>query len=136
MSAPVLALLIAIFVIVSLWMMIHRKTSDTLPERVEFDDDIIIRHLPDGSSENIRWNEIDQVTILTTDQGPWSEDAFWVLENTGGTKGCMIGNGAKGFPELLDRLQTLPGFRDETVVEAMGTTSNKRFVAWRRGDTD
>lgn len=132
MSAPILALLIAIFVIVSFWLAIHNKTSNTQPERVEFDDDGITRHHPDGSTESIHWNEIDTITIITTDQGPGAEDAFWVFENADNTKGCMVGNGAKGFPDLYQRLQSLPGFRDEVVIEAMGTSSNKRFVAWQR----
>lgn len=136
MSAPTLALLIAIFLIVSIWLVIHNRTSNTQPERVEFDDDGIIRHHPDGSTESIRWNEIDTITIITTNQGPREEDAYWVFENTDNTQGCMVSNGAKGFPDLLDRMQSLPGFRDEMVIEAMGTTSNKRFVAWQRNTPD
>ncbi|HEX7046641.1 MAG TPA: hypothetical protein VF275_03590 [Gammaproteobacteria bacterium] len=129
-SALIFLLVIVIYFLIRGYL--SQRNRGFSPERVVFDEHEVIRHLPDGSVEKIRWDEIDCVSIVTTDTGPWAEDAFWILENAARTKGCMIGNGAEGFEMLLERLQSLVGFRDDQVIEAMGCTSNSRFVVWER----
>ena len=34
--------------------------------------------------------------------------------------------------ELLSRLQQLPGFDNEAVIKAMGSTNNAKFLCWKR----
>jgi len=34
--------------------------------------------------------------------------------------------------ELLVRLQQLPGFNNEAVIKAMGSTTHNKFVCWKR----
>ena len=86
----------------------------------------------DGKQETVLWSELQNVTIMTTDEGPFSDDVFWVL--SGSETGCLVPSEAEGMKELLPRLQQLPGFDNEAVIRAMGSTGNEKFLCWRRNN--
>jgi hypothetical protein len=46
--------------------------------------------------------------------------------------GCAVPQGATGDRLLLERLQALPGFDNNAVIEAMSSTSRRRFLCWQR----
>src|SRR3712207_6742199 len=48
-------------------------------ERVEFDALSIRRYFPNGQVERIAWNELAEIWIVTTDEGPLVDDVFWVF---------------------------------------------------------
>jgi hypothetical protein len=97
---------------------------------VSFDDERIVRTLPDGTQEWVRWDDLQEVSILTTDEGPFIDDVFWIL--SGSATGCAIPSECDGMDTLLARLQTLPGFDNEAVIAAMASVQNARFACWRR----
>ncbi len=101
-------------------------------DRITFDNRIVTRTMPDGRTESVRWDQLKEVGILTTDEGPLVDDMFWLL--LGDRGGCAIPSESTGMKELLIRLQKLPGFDNETVIKAMGSTSNAKFVCWKRGE--
>ena len=104
------------------------------PERrtvVRLSDTEVVCERPDGKVEQVGWAELEKVELVTTGDGPFAPDVFWVLHGTGG--GCAIPQGATGEKELLERLQGLPGFDNGAVIEAMGSTSDRRFLCWQRG---
>jgi hypothetical protein len=101
-------------------------------ERVAFDDHSIRRDLSDGRVETIAWQELDEISIVTTDQGPWVDDVYWLFTNRDRSRGCVVSSAVEGFKELLPRIQLLPGFDNRTVITAMGSTSNQRFVVWKK----
>ena len=71
------------------------------------DDEGVSRLLDNGERESVRWADLVAVRILTTDQGPWMEDHFWVLVGTGGS-GCVV---AVVDEETFSRLvRQVPGF--------------------------
>lgn len=122
---------IAVFVAalpVALFVFNSRKAAET--DRVSFDDTVITRTLPDGKTESVRWADLQEVGILTTDEGPYSEDVYWMLLGSEG--GCAVSGGAQGMKELLVRLQQLPGFDNAAVIKAMGSTGNDKFLCWKR----
>ena len=98
--------------------------------RVTFDAEGVVRTLPDGRSESVRWGELQEVSILTTDEGPYGDDVIWMLRGTGG--GCAVPSETDGVTGLLARLQQLPGFDNGAVIRAMGSTDAAEFVCWRR----
>jgi hypothetical protein len=100
------------------------------PDRVSFDDSTITRTMPNGKTETVRWDDLQEVGIITTDEGPFSEDVYWILAGSEG--GCAVSGGAQGMNELLERLQKLPGFNNEVVIKAMGSTRNDKFQCWKR----
>ena len=111
------------------------KTKDycqNLPrERVDFDEVGVTRRLPSGGTEFVSWAELQQVLVITTDEGPLREDVYFLLVGTG-DNGCAIPQMADGSGPLVERLVKLPGFDDNKLREAMGCTTNARFVCWVR----
>ena len=101
-------------------------------ERIVITDESVTRFRPDGVQESVRWDDLVEVGILTTDEGPWSEDVFWVLMASDRKSGCAVPQCAEGADKLLEALQKLPGFDNEAVIKAMGSTSNAKFVCWRK----
>ena len=102
------------------------------PDRVSFTDEVVTRVRPDSVEERIRWDELHEVGIVTTDEGPFHEDVFFLLMASDRKSGCVVPQGAEGCKDLLKRLQKLPGFDNEAVIKAMGSTSNAKFVCWKR----
>jgi hypothetical protein len=109
-----------------------RRPKLKTPDRVTFTSDAVTRVRPDGVEETIRWDDLHEVGILTTDEGPWQEDVFFLLIGPDGKSGCGVPQSSDGSKQLLERWQQLPGFDNETVIKAMGSTSNGKFVCWKR----
>jgi hypothetical protein len=99
-------------------------------ESVSFDEALITRKCRNGDIERVRWDDLIEVSILTTDEGPFNEDFYWVL--TGSKSGCLIGLRSNGTDALLERLQSLPDFNNKAFLEAFGCSENKRFICWRK----
>jgi hypothetical protein len=100
---------------------------------IEFDSELVRFHHPDGEIQQIRWDELDEVGIVTTDEGPFVEDVFFMLLSND-QKGCAIPQGAEGNEALLSRLQMLPNFDNGALIDAMGCTSNQNFRLWKKSD--
>lgn len=106
------------------------------PATVEFDDLQVRCDWPEDESTSMRWDEISTVTLVTTDEGPWIEDVYWILED-GNADQIVIPHGASGHEEFLAEMQRrFPGFNDDAVIQAMGTTSNDTFLVWSRAALD
>ena len=99
--------------------------------RVDFDDSGATFRCGDRV-ETIAWVDLVEIGILTTDEGPFREDVYFLLIGPTCEKGCAIPQGAGGSQKLVERLQALAGFDHEAVIRAMGCTSNARFVCWRK----
>lgn len=116
-----------------LWKrMFERRPRAPWPEAVAFDEDGVVQAMSDGTTQSIRWHEIREIDIVTTDQGPFVDDVFWCL--LGDDCDCIVPSETPGVQSLLGRFQSLPGFDDEAVIRAMGCTDNDRFVVWKRPD--
>ncbi len=114
-----------------------RRETRLMPESsyvVQLSDSSVTCTHPTGSVERVEWNDLWQVEIVTTSDGPFAPDVFWLLH--GSNTGCAIPQGATGDRELLERLQRLPGFRNEVVIEAMSSTEDRRFLCWDKGRSD
>jgi hypothetical protein len=102
---------------------------------ITFDDQIIEVADPAGEIRQVGWDQITRVGIRTTDEGPFLPDAFWGIHSGGEKPVVVFPNGASGESELLAELQRrLPGFADQEVVRAMGSTSNAYFLLWPSTD--
>lgn len=101
---------------------------------VTFDDQrVVFRY--EERVEEIAWADLIEVGVLTTDEGPFREDVFFMLLGPTKEKGCSIPQGAEGSQRLVERLGSLPGFDHEALIRAMGSTSNNRFVCWQKQTT-
>ena len=99
--------------------------------RIEIDSELVRFYHPDGETQQIQWDELDEVGIVTTDEGPFVEDVFYMLLSIS-QKGCAIPQGAEGNEALLSRLQLLPNFDNEALIDAMGSTTNRNFRLWKK----
>jgi hypothetical protein len=103
-----------------------------MAERVRCDEAGVVRTMPDGTQETVSWDDLEAVIILTTDEGPFRDDVFWLLK--GSASGCAVPSETEGMSELMTRLQQLPGFDNDAVIRAMGSTDNATFLCWQRQD--
>ena len=92
----------------------------------------VVCERPDGKTERVAWSDLQSVEVITTDDGPFAPDVYWVLIGSSG--GCAVPQGATGDRELLEKLQALPDFDNENFIRAMGSTDHARFPCWRKSD--
>ncbi|MFF0500773.1 hypothetical protein ACFYU5_30555 [Nocardia aobensis] len=97
---------------------------------VEITDRFVRRTLDNGRIEEVTWLELTEVRIITTADGPFADDVFFVLIGVRGN-GCVVPHSAADT-EFLARLQKLPGFDNAAVIEAMETVGDRQFLVWRR----
>lgn len=100
---------------------------------VRLEDGAIVSRRPDGTCERVALSALAAVLIETDDSGPWGTDLWWILAGADGT-GCIYPGGADGEQEILALLQALPGFDNAALIAAMTSTSNERFLCWKRAD--
>lgn len=106
-----------------------RPETRVLPP-LSFDDSAVRCQWHGREMQEVAWEELQEVSILTTDEGPFVEDVYFVLVGSEGS--CVVPQEAEGSQELLKRLQELPGFDNEGFISATTSTDNARFVCWRR----
>lgn len=100
------------------------------PERVLVDERGVTREIPGELHESVLWSELERVTIVTTDEGPFAEDFFFLLHGRDGS-GCLVGNGRAVEVGLLGWLgRKLPGLDHVAVVAACGSTDDAEFTIW------
>ena len=82
--------------------------------------------------EGVRWDELERVQILTTDEGPYADDFFFLLEGRDG-KGVAISNELAVKHGLVAVLQRrLAGLDNKAIIEASGSTQVRRFLVWQK----
>lgn len=107
-----------------------QEPQDAAIETIAFDEEGVTRTMRDGRVEQICWDDLERIEIVTTDQGPFADDVFWLL--VGDKGGCVAPSEAEGTPALVDRLFALPGFDYGKVIEAMSSCENSRFLVWKQ----
>jgi hypothetical protein len=95
-------------------------------------DSLRIAVIYPGQEQSIRWDEIRRLETVTTDEGPWAPDCFWLLYDAGCV--CRLLIVQENMPDgLLSAFQTrLSGFNNEVVIRAMGSTIKQRFLVWHQ----
>ncbi len=74
------------------------------------------------------FKDLKKASIITTDEGPFEEDVFWLMMFK---IIIMIPQGV-GVDKLLNRMQKLSGFRNEEVIKAMRCSDNEVFHIWEK----
>jgi hypothetical protein len=98
---------------------------------IRIDDHGVRREVAGGKVEGVAWADLEEVSVLTTADGPFAEDVLFVLAGRDGSS-CVVPQGAPESTHLLGRLQRLSGFDNEAIIRAMSNTGDARFVCWRR----
>ena len=87
---------------------------------------------PNGEEKSVALATLNGVMIETNDTGPVGTDLWWLLFGADDSIAAAFPQGATGEREAIDWLLALPGFDHETMIMAMGSTSNAVFPVWRR----
>jgi hypothetical protein len=121
------------FLLRILWWRVRGRRPQS-PEslfRVTITDDELSLQDPHGKSVAVAWKDITLVKIRTTSAGPWEPDVFWGFETRDQHPALIVVGGATGEQDMIRALnERLPGFNDDMVIKAMGSTSNREFVCW------
>ena len=92
-------------------------------------DDLMQAYRAAQPANDVRWEALAEVALMTTSRGPFEEDVFFVLTYDDGSNSAVpLGEAA----DLLPRLQELPGFDNETFIRAMGVSEEGISWLWRR----
>jgi hypothetical protein len=91
----------------------------------------IVNRRPDETVETIARDDLVEVAIETNASGPWGADVWWRLRSRNPESECVFPGGATGEPAVVAWVQQLPNFDNSAFIQAMGSTSEARFVCWR-----
>lgn len=78
--------------------------------------------------QRISWSDLCVVGLRTTADGPLGEDVFWLFLTA--TKAIEVAGSAIGGVELAALQARLPGFANEKLIDAMGSTEERMFRLW------
>jgi hypothetical protein len=85
---------------------------------------------PERKAEIVYWNDVEEIKLINTDQGPWAPDVWLAL--LGKESGCLIPQGAKGYDDIFDIVSKYAGFNFENVINSMSCTENEQFLLWKK----
>ncbi|MEL6546965.1 MAG: hypothetical protein AAFQ82_20225, partial [Myxococcota bacterium] len=88
-----------------------------------------VRYRRGDDERTVLLEDLQSVRIITTDEGPFVEDVFWVLIPHAGEP-VVIPSGESGTQDLLELVGTLDGFDHRAVIAAMGSVEHAEFVCW------
>jgi hypothetical protein len=108
---------------------LERRARQRLNHVIEVNTSGVFRTLGE-TRESVTWASLRSVTILTTDEGPFVGDVWWLLEDESG--GVAVPGGAAEITAIMQHLEQMPGYDPEAVVQAMGSVENARFTVWER----
>jgi hypothetical protein len=84
---------------------------------------------PKRKRESIQWEEVNRIWYVTTSDGPWFPDAWFLLEGEHG--GCSFPTETMGFNGIWDELeQGFTGFNYEPLIR--GGTDDAKHLCWER----
>jgi len=83
-----------------------------------------------GESSSVCLSGLDEVAVITTDEGPFVEDVFWALRTR--EREVLVPQGVAVFDSLFDVFIKWPGFDEQPFIKAMCCARNGKFVCWRR----
>lgn len=84
----------------------------------------------DAEGANYLWSDVYHVAILTTSDGPFLEDVFFIIRTDTGD--IVISHSDAVAMQLLEYFKVFAEFDWGKVVEAMGSTSEASFACWDR----
>lgn len=99
------------------------KNIQIFPDHIKFES-------TSKDSNNLKWNDVLEILIETNDQGPIADDVFFVLATR--DVEIKIPQTDSNAEELFMRLQGFEGFDNQTFIDSMSSSENKRFVCWKK----
>lgn len=85
-----------------------------------------------GETRRIAWSQVQRVHIESVAGGLNADEVLWVLTPERGATPMRVPQTAPGADLMIARLQQLPGFRYEPMIQSMITTDATQFLVWER----
>jgi hypothetical protein len=133
-----MALLVVIVFIAGMALLLRAGREDRRRRRaaaatVAFDVDRngVRRELADGRQEEVRWDEVQEVRVITLPRGPWGERVRIVLDG-GGERGCIVPWDVAEDGGLPKEIHRLKGFDLQRLFAAVEVGKPGNEVLWRR----
>ncbi len=125
--------LAAVGVIVVFWILVTRRRPDLassrVPARLIIDEEGVRRMYANIQLDSIEWREVVRVAVSKEDDGPVPvDDEFYFFLEGKDDRRCVVPN--TYAVELLPRLQRLPGFDNEALVEGALGDDDELAVIW------
>lgn len=135
MVYAIAAVVICSLIVVGFWPRLLRRLLPArrilgLTSAVQVDEIGVECVYADGESRRLTWAALGAVRVRTTPDGPVDHDLFWDLYDRSGALQLIVPGGFHGSGDLLVALQRLPGFDNEAVVRASGSTDAEEFLVW------
>lgn len=107
------------------------KEAAMFVKEIQVSEEELILEYKNGNKENYLFVELKKASLITTDEGPFVDDVFWLMMFK---TIIMIPQGIPGEDNLLARMQKLPDFDNDAVIEAMTCSENNAFHVWERSE--
>lgn len=86
---------------------------------------------PGEQGHKIPWNKVEKIQIFTSDDGPWSEDLWWLFYLKDREDPVDVPNGSKGITKIFDVLKKqFENANMGEIAKAMGSTNVAVFEIW------
>lgn len=108
----------------------RRREAAAATVAVQVDGLAVSRTLADGRHEEVRWDELVEVEVMTTDIGVHREDGVVFVLSGPGERGCLVPSRLAVEHGVIERLHGLPGFSSRRLVEAMERPPPSRTTCW------
>ncbi len=105
------------------------ETTPGGPYTVKITEDEISCEHPQRERESIRWDQVIEIRLITTDKGPFEPDIWYLF--IGESSGCSVPGEAKGFDQLWDEFKIrFQGLDYQAIIEA--GTDNSQKTIWKK----
>lgn len=112
---------------------VFRKAIERNTPLFEFDELHGSIRLPGESPRLIPWSDVSKIEIVTTDQGPWEEDVWWLFYLNEQEIPIDMPQGTQNHERIFDVLESFfTDVRMDRISKAMGSTSNAKFEVWSK----
>ena len=108
---------------------VDRKQLEDYYETEVTDIYVKVSH-PKRKDEQIEWNEIEEIKLINTDEGPFLPDVWLILIGNG--KSCSIPQGSEGWNKVYDIVSKYDGFNFENAIKSATCTENETFKLWKK----
>lgn len=110
-----------------------KSTSSQIATSIDFDGVGVIRRRSDGVIEYVEWDNLEEVGVRTTGTGPYFEDFFLLLHGKDNS-GCVLPLQEAIDTGIVEKLQSLPGFDNEKLMQASLDLHESYYICWQKND--
>ena len=110
----------------------RRRAAAAATVDLQVDRDSVSRTLADGRREEVRWDELVEVEVLTTAVGVHKDDGVVFVLSGEGERGCLVPSRLAVEHGVIEQLHALPGLNGRRLVAAMEQPPPSRTTCWSR----